>query len=432
MFLTMINRSVTKGWRKKALAVLTLALGTSLAVATLNIALDVSDKVNRELKSYGANILVTPQVANVALDAGTAEYNPLAELSYLAENELPKLKMIFWMNNILGFAPYLSAGAKLPTGEEVTIIGTWFQNRLIIPTGETVTAGVKDIKPWWQVQGDWPDDSPHSNSVLVGQELAQELSLKPGDTVDLFLDDRRYTLKISGLVTTGGDEDKQLFVPLSWLQEATGRQGKVSQVEVSALTMPKNELALKAEKLGPDALSREEFDIWYCSPFVDSVAYQIEEAIPGSWARPIRQIAESEGAILAKVQALMALLALAAAVSSALGISSLMGAAALERSREVGLLKALGAYNSSVIWLFLAEACLIGVIGGVIGMVAGFGLAKFVGQSVFGTAIEIKALTVPAAFTISIGVALLGSLSAARLVSRLQPAQILVGSYTNG
>ncbi|MDP2662162.1 MAG: ABC transporter permease, partial [Dehalococcoidia bacterium] len=179
-------------------------------------------------------------------------------------------------------------------------------------------------------------------------------------------------------------------------------------------------------------LSREEFETWYCSPFVDSVAYQIEEAIPGAWARPIRQIAESEGAILAKVKALMALLALAAAVSSVLGISSLMGTAALERAREVGLLKALGAYDSSVTWLFLAEACLIGIVGGAIGIGAGFGLAKFVGQNVFGAAIEIKMLTVPAGFAVSIGVALLGSLSAARMVSRLQPARILAGSYTNG
>ncbi|MBI2849997.1 MAG: ABC transporter permease [Chloroflexi bacterium] len=241
-----------------------------------------------------------------------------------------------------------------------------------------------------------------------------------------------YALKVRGVVTAGGDEDKQVFVPLAWLQEAVGRQGKVSRLEVSALTMPKNDLARKAEELGPDALSRQEFETWYCSPFVDSVAYQIEEVIPGAWARPIRQVAESEGAILSKVQLLMALLALAATVSSVLGISSLMGAAALERSREVGLLKALGAYDSSVIWLFLAEACLIGVIGGAAGLIAGFGLAKFVGQNVFGTAISIKALTVPAGFAIAIGVTMLGSLSAARTVSRLQPARILVGSYTNG
>lgn len=429
MFLTMLSRSLVRGWRKKALAVLTVALGTSLAVATLNIAMDVGDKVNRELKSYGANILVTPQVENMRLE-GT-EYNPLAEQSFLPEADLPKLKMIFWKHNILGFAPYLNAAGEVSGGSRVEIVGTWFRKTLVIPTGETVTAGVKDVKGWWQVEGNWPDDAG-SNSALVGQALARQLSLIPGGTLDLMINNRRHSLVVSGVVAAGGDEDKQVIVPLAWLQEVTGRRGKVSRLEVSALTMPKNDLARRAEKLGPDALSPEDFETWYCSPFVDSVAYQIEEAIPGAWARPIRQVAESEGAILAKVQALMALLALAAAVSSVLGISSLMGAAALERSREVGLLKALGAYNSSVILLFLAEACLIGVIGGAAGLAAGLGLARFVGQNVFGTAIAIKMLTIPSAFAIATGVALAGSLMAVRMVSRLQPARILVGSYTNG
>lgn len=432
MFFILISHAIARGWRKKLLAVITVALGTSLAVATLNIALDIGDKVNRELKSYGANILVTPQVESIPVQAEATNYNPLTEQNYLPEDELPKLKMIFWKNNIMGFAPYLSAVAETPGGERIDLVGTWFQKTLVIPTGETVTAGVKDIKSWWQIQGNWPDDATDTSVALVGQTLAQKLSLKPGDTLGMAIDSRNYTLKISGTLATGGEEDKQLLVPLAWLQDATSHRGKVSKLEVSALTMPKNDLARKAEKLGPDGLSRQEFDIWYCSPFVDSVAYQIEEAMPGAWARPIRQIAESEGAILTKVQMLMALLALAAAASSVLGISSLMGAAALERSREVGLLKAIGAYNSSVIWLFLAEACLIGATGGAIGMVAGFGLAKFVGQNVFGTGIAIQMMTIPAAFAIAIGVALLGSLSAARMVSRLQPARILVGGYTNG
>lgn len=430
MFLTMINRSLVRGWRKKALAMLTVALGTSLAVATLNIALDVGDKVNRELKSYGANILVTPQAENIPLEI--AGYNPLSEQSYLLEAELPKLKTIFWKYNVLGFAPYLSTPGKTLTDDKIDVIGTWFQKTLIIPTGENITTGVKDVKSWWQIQGNWPDDSVGTNSALVGQALAQKFSLQPGDTLELAVNNRNYDLVVTGIIAAGGDEDKQIFVPLAWLQEITGRQGKVSRLEVNALTTPKNDLARRAEELGPDALSPEDFETWYCSAFVDSIAYQIEEVIPGAWARPIRQVAESEGSILTKIQLLMALLALAAAASSVLGISSLLGTSALERSREVGLLKALGAYDSSVIWLFLAEAGIIGIIGGTVGLAAGLGLAKFVGQNVFGTAIEIKMLTIPAAFVIAIGVALLGSLSAVRIVSRLQPARILVGSYTDG
>ncbi|MBI2849998.1 MAG: ABC transporter permease [Chloroflexi bacterium] len=174
MFVTMVNRSLAKGWRKKALAVLTVALGTSLAVATLNIALDVGDKVNRELKSYGANILVTPQVENIPLDGVAIDYNPLSEQGYLPEADLPKLKMIFWKHNILGFAPYLNVRAETPAGDAVDIAGTWFQKTLIIPTGETVVTGVKDMKTWWQIEGNWPGDADARPSVLVGRTLAQK------------------------------------------------------------------------------------------------------------------------------------------------------------------------------------------------------------------------------------------------------------------
>ncbi|MBI2852644.1 MAG: ABC transporter permease [Chloroflexi bacterium] len=427
MFLTMMKRSVSRGWRKKALAVLTVALGTSLAVATLNIAMDVGDKVNRELKSYGANILVTPQVEK--LEDG--DFSPMGGgQSFLPEDRIPQLKMIFWKHNIIGFAPYLKSEAALPGGEKVIITGTWFRQLLVIPTGETVTTGVRDIKSWWQAEGDWPDFG--TNEAMVGEKLAGKLSLKPGDFLVIVLSGKKYELKIRGVLSSSGEEDEQVLVNLAWLQAATESKGKISSIEVSALTMPRNDLARKAELIGPDNLSRDEFETWYCSPFIDSVIYQIEEVIPGAWARPIRQITDSEGAILSRIQALMSLLSLAAAVISVLSISSLMGATALERSREIGLLKALGAHNSSVIRLFLVEACFIGVIGGIIGLWAGFGLGTFIGQSIFGTSISFKPLAIPAAFAVSAGVALLGSLSAARMISQLQPARILVGSLANG
>lgn len=430
LFLKMLKRSITRGWKKKTLAIAMVTIGTSLAVAMLNVSLDIGDKVSRELRSYGANIMVVPEVETIPLQIEGIDFNPLAGQSYLLEKDIPKLKMIFWRNNIVGFAPYLETNASTIEGNQLPVVGTWFDHSLVIPTGETVTIGVKGLKSWWQVDGDWPDDRIEGDVALVGQDIARRFSLKPGDNLSLTFpgaDNLNHTLKVAGIVSAGGEEDKQVLVPLAWLQNVTGREGRVSQIEVSALTMPKNELARKAEKIGPDSLSREEFEVWYCSPYVDSVAYQIEEAIPGSRARPIQQIAEAEGVILGKVQLLMALLALAAMVSSALGISNLMGASALERSREIGLLKALGAYDSSIIWLFLAEAAVIGIAGGALGYATGLGLGSFIARSVFAAQMEVKVLVIPAAFAISVGLTLLGNLSAARVVAKLQPSRILVG-----
>ncbi|MFH1647048.1 MAG: ABC transporter permease [Chloroflexota bacterium] len=429
VFLRILRRSFIRGWKRKALAVVMVAAGTSLAAAMLNVSLDVGDKVGRELRSYGANILVTPEAAAVPLEIEGVDFNPLEGTGHLSEADLPRLKMIFWRNNIVDFAPYLKAGAAALDGSRVTVIGTWFEKTLVVPTGETVVTGVKPLKKWWRVDGAWPEDTAATGTALVGEDMARQLSLKPGDSLTLTFTPAGSprNIMVSGIIAAGGEEDRQIFVPLDWLQAATQQPDKVSQIEVSALTMPKNELGRRVEEQGVDSLSREEFEVWYCSPYVDSVAYQIEEAIPGARARPIRQIAEAEGIILGKVQLLMTLLALAAVAGSALGISSLTGAAALERSREIGLIKAMGGHDVSIAWLFLAEAAVIGVVGGALGYGVGLAMARFIATSVFGTGLELKMLVIPVSLAIAVGLSLLGSLGTVRLISRLRPAAILVG-----
>ncbi|MDE3073873.1 MAG: ABC transporter permease, partial [Chloroflexota bacterium] len=181
MFLLMVRRALSRAWPKKALAALAVALGTSLAAGMLNVVLDVGDSLDRELKSYGANIVVTPAADAGPLQAAGAGFAPPAAQSYLPEKDVPLIKTIFWRNNIVGFAPELEAQAEVPGAATVPVVGTWFRKSLIIATGETVSAGVQDIKPWWQVTGTWPDDQRAGASALVGQEVARRLSLKPGD-----------------------------------------------------------------------------------------------------------------------------------------------------------------------------------------------------------------------------------------------------------
>ena len=113
-----------------------------------------------------------------------------------------------------------------------------------------------------------------------------------------------------------------------------------------------------------------------------SIAHQIEEAVINASARPIWQVAASEGVVIGKIQLLMLAVTLAAFVSSAMGISSLMNTAVMERAREIGLMKSLGAMKWEIHALFLSEAAIIGVIGGLIGCLFGTGLSQIVGQTV--------------------------------------------------
>lgn len=266
---------------------------------------------------------------------------------------------------------------------------------------------------------------------MVGAALAKALGTSPGDRLELIFPvaarEVKQSLTVKGIFASGGQDEEKIYVPLAWLQRVLGLPGKVARVEVSALTTPENELARKAAA-DPQALTRREYEIWYCTAYVSSIAYQIEEAIPGTQAKPIRQVAESEGVILRKVQLLMLLLTAAALVSSALGISSLMTAAVLERRKEIGLLKALGAEDGAVVLLFVAETLIMGLVGGLVGYGSGFGLAQAIGRSVFGAAVAFNGMVVPLALLLAVGVALAGGWPAIRFLLNLRPAEVLSGA----
>jgi len=262
---------------------------------------------------------------------------------------------------------------------------------------------------------------------MVGKKLAAKYGLKPGDTVtgrDAAGAEQR--LSVCGIVSGGAAEEDEIIAPLALVQRLTNLSGKVSSVEVSAITTPENDLARKAAA-NPKALSQREYDIWYCTAYVGSIAYQIEEVIPGSVARPVRQIAESEGKILDKTQLLMLLITVLSLLSSALGVSNLISANVMERSRELGLLKALGASNLAVSFLVLAELFAAGIVGGVAGYFAGLGFAQLIGKTVFGSGIAVNLTVIPVVALLLTIVLLGGSVPAIRLLLSLQPAEVLHG-----
>ena len=127
-----------------------------------------------------------------------------------------------------------------------------------------------------------------------------------------------------------------------------------------------------------------EFERWYCSPYISSISQQMQEQLPGVDVRPIRQIAEGEGRILTRVSALMWLVTLAALLAAALAVAATAGTTVLERTEEIGLMKALGAPRRMVGAFFLGEQWLMALVGGATGYVIGLGLARLVGERVFG------------------------------------------------
>ncbi len=420
----MVKGAVVRQGRRLLLVALTVALGVSLAAAMLNVMFDVGEKVNQELKAYGANITVTPKNSSVLKDVYGLD-TTTAHREYLEEADVGKIKTIFWTNNIVAFAPQLNASLALQDGRQVSIHGTWFDHGMLLPTGEYISTGEKYLKSWWRIDGAWPDEQ-QENSVLVGQKLAKELGVQPGTDILYEANGKTEALHVSGIVSGGGVEEEEILAPLALVQKLAGLVGKIDQIEVSAVTTPENELARKAAA-NPKSLSLKEYEIWYCTAYVSSIAFQIEEVVKNSVAHPVRQIAESEGKILDKTQLLMLLITALSLLSSALGVSNLVSANIMERSRELGLLKAMGATDLAVVLLVLTEIFIAGIIGGTVGYFMGLGFAQIIGHTVFGSSIAVNLAVIPIIAVLMAFVLLLGSLPAIRMLLSLRPAIVLHG-----
>jgi putative ABC transport system permease protein len=419
MFVRLVYESFRRQKRRKLLAGVAITLGVTVATAMIAVATDIGDKINRELRTIGANLVVTPQEDSLDVEIGGVNLKPPSDGAFLNEADLPKIKGTFWHNNITGFAPMLPVNIAIEGDgkrQEVTLLGTYFAKQLSYGT-EQFTTGVRTTDPWWKVSGAWPDDA--SRDILVGERLAERLGSKTGD--ELALAGRQ--LRVSGILSTGGAEDDEVVAPIALAQEILGKPGAVRRVYVSALTKPEDAFGRR----DPKSMSGAVYDRWYCTPYPQAIALQLTEAIPHSHAEQIRQVSQNEGAVLTRIEGLIFLITLAALFASALAVSAAMATAIFERRAEVGLMKALGAGKVAVASVFFAEATLLALIGGLVGFAMGGLLAHQIGHSIFNSEISIPPVLLPVILAIAVIVTFAGSAMAIRRAVGLDPVFALRG-----
>ncbi len=420
MFARLVYESFRRQKRRKVLAGAAIALGVTVATAMIAVATDIGDKINRELRTIGANLVVTPQEDSLDVEIGGVNLKPPSDGAFLNEADLPKIKDIFWRNNVTGFSPMLPITVALDregTRQEVTLLGTYFAKDIVLGKEDFVT-GVRTTHPWWKVKGNWPDDN--SSDVLIGERLAERIQWNAQQTIAL----AGRGFNVSGVLSTGGPEDDEIVAPLHVAQEMLGRPGAVRRVYVSALTKPEDAFGRR----DPKSMSGAVYERWYCTPYPQAIALQLTEAIPHSHAEQIRQVSQNEGAVLTRIEGLIFLITLAALFASALAVSAAMATAIFERRAEVGLMKALGAGKVAVASVFFAEALLLGLLGGAVGFSAGALLAHEIGRSIFNSQIAVSPVLLPVILAIAVIVTFAGSAAAIRRAVTLDPVFALRGA----
>jgi putative ABC transport system permease protein len=409
MLFRILKNSFLKRPKAVFLVFLSIAMGAAVATAFLGIAGEISHKMALELRSYGANILLEPD----AVDGG----------GFLREEDLPRIKTVFWKYNITGFTPYLFGVAEFSAGgkkERGVVSGTWFNKQLEVAGEDSSIQGIKTIAPWWEVQGSWPQAA---DEAIIGAALARRLKVGVGSEVATTAQGQNQRFRVTGVVTTGGYEEEQLFAPLVTVQSLLQRQGKVSRVLVSALTVPMDDFGKK----DPASMTKEEYEKWYCTAYVTSVAKNVQEVMAGSRAKPIWQIASAEGALLKKLNSVMLFLTILALGASATAVSTSLMASMAERSPEIALMKAVGADRFQITAIFMGETLIISLVGGVVGYLIGDQLAELISRSVFNSTIISPLWLFPTAIISAFVVALAGSVAPLRRALLIEPVRVLKG-----
>ena len=454
-FLNMIFRSFSRQFKRRLLIAVTVCLSATVSVAMLGVVFDVGDKLNAELSTYGSNIIVQPKSDAVVSDlygsgdSGTSSATSAASgsssdpTSFLKESDAKKIKTIFWAFNITNFAPELNIHADAGCSgtsqgsckaANVPIVGTWFAKTLHMDSGESTVVGVDGMRSWWKVSGTWPKDG--GEQAMAGSAVAAKLGLKIGDSVTLDktiaasdgngTERNRVKVKIVGIFDSGDSDDNAIYMPSIMAQTLANLSDSVDKIEVKALTTPDNNLARKASK-NPAALTQDEWETWYCTAYPSSIAYQIEEVLPGAVAKQVRQVAALQGDVLNKTQAVMVLMTVLSLVAAAIAVANLMAASIGERGSELALLKAIGATDGAVSRLMLAETAVVALAGAIVGALLGSGVAQIVGHVVFGSGITMRPMVFVLVFVLLAVTILVASLSSIRAILGLKPAEVLHG-----
>ncbi|MGP1485556.1 MAG: ABC transporter permease [Campylobacter sp.] len=418
--LKFIKSSITGSRIQKIMAFVTVMLATALIACMLNITLKIGDQIANELRGYGSNIVVLPKGESLAIEIEGKNFIPLKSQNFLNESDLHKVKEIFWRNNITAFAPFLYGEVSDENSRKFQIVGTWFDKPAGVADEPEFKTGVKSLYGFWGIDGKWASDE-NLHEVLMGENLATANGIKVGDTLML---NEKFQVKIVGIVKGASDESHKIIAPIKLVQMILGKPNLYSKAEISAITIPENDLSVKARR-NLDSLDAEQYDMWYCSAYVSSIAYQIEEGYAEVSAKAVMQVSDSESNIVKKIQSLMGIVSIIALIVSSIGITSLMTSEIYRRKKEIGLLKAIGASNFEIYMLFAGESLIVAFFAGIIGAIFGYALSYVIAYGIFGYGISIAWIMLPLSIAFALLISIVGSIIPMKNLVKLLPAEVL-------
>ena len=385
----MVLRDVIRRKKSVLFAVIGVIIGTMTVVGIFTIARAGEARMIDQLEKYGPNLTVIPAISNVDMQLGDLSLGTLSVgENYIAEEKLPQIREIAdsEIREVMGIsdegdiatiAPKLYINTKV-NGTSVMVVGVEPQEEI-------------NIRTWWRVgEGEYLE---HTDQALLGAFAAELLGLSNGDRIAL----NGADITVAGILEeTGSDEDYQIFVPLETLQKAFDKEGLISSMDIRALCN--------------------------ACPVV-MIADSINNSIPGVRAIAVQQVASAEAEMMGRINRFMLALAGITLAVGLFGVGNTMMRSVNERIKDIGIMRAVGASRNQIMKVFIYQAIVIGIVGGVFGYLAGTLLAYALGPVLFGvSAISPVPQYFPMALGIAIGVAVIATVYPAFRAARIKVA----------
>jgi putative ABC transport system permease protein len=160
---------------------------------------------------------------------------------------------------------------------------------------------------------------------------------------------------------------------------------------------------------------------------VDAAVRQLQSAFPSMQVRPVRQLLVAQGAVITRMRSVMLASTLLITLTVALCVFSTLTSSVLERRRDFAVMKAIGSSQTTVSGLFAGEGLLIALVAALTGYLLGSGVAAWISEANFHTAVTPRIVVLPLVIVCSVALALLAALLPLAQLQRIEPAGILKG-----
>ncbi len=382
MFFRLLWKLLQGSRGRLAVALIAVISGSAVISGLLDLQFDVQSKLTQEFRTLGANLVISlrsgePSTDDSRLAAGMSQLMDQATVTAAIENTQS--------DNVVGAAPFLYVIARAKDIPAV-VTGTWL-NQLL------------KLNPTWKIDGQWPRSQTDESDCLIGRNVAAQFQLTKGESIVLDYQGRSAQFRVSGVIDAGSAEDNQVFVNLAAAQKLAGSTGQIELAQLSVRGTPAS---------------------------IGAYAARLAAGLPGYNVQPIRQVTQAEGNLLHRTRLLITSMVILILVLTALCVLATMAALAMERRKDVGLMKALGGSIGRIVSLFLAEVGVLGAAGALIGCVAGVALARWMGERVFSASINPQWEVFPLTIVMMLVASMAGALPLQRL-GRVKPAVILRG-----